>query len=126
MENKLLAQSIYYCLPGDESHILSILLHDEEFKRQLWVDACDKLDVTTEVRASADDEANKSFLALYEKLMMLENREELSDLLLDCESRTSDAGMIFAREMFVRGLVYGFAHLGQALHDRMNRTNKAS
>lgn len=126
MENKLLTQSIYYCLPGEESHVLSILLHDEEFERQLWEDACRKFDVETEAGSRAEREANKSVLMLNEKLMALEKGKELSDLLFACESRLSDEGMAFASEMFIRGLIYGFVYLGQALHDRINQTNKLS
>lgn len=127
MENKLSAQSIYFCLPGEESHVLSILLHDEEFETQLWKDACRKFfDVETEAGSRTEDEARKSVLMLNEKLMALENGNELSDLLFACESKLSDEGMAFASEMFIRGLVYGFAYLGQALHDRMNQTNKLS
>jgi len=51
VENKSLARSMYYCIPGTESNIVSMLSCDEEFVRRLWVDACKKWPEETQRRA---------------------------------------------------------------------------
>jgi len=44
-----------------------------------------------------------------------ESGEVLEAELLECVSRWDDVGMEFAGQMFIKGLVYGFAYLGEAM-----------